>query len=337
MGQASQTSPSISQSNGLIYDPTRSLDPDAMWTPPHGVTMHNGEPIPETMAFFEPPPAEIGEIVSAYSTVKRGKRYSSLLSRWLWIGLGNACLAALIIVIGSIGQMGHMASAMVMAVVSVIFVGIPVGFVFTLIGEFRQSVTYVGRHGLFKALSPRNGKVSKREQFLFASASDLYVAIQNNYVNGVYSGSQFTFTWKDHQGRKVYKINGTYSSSTGNPAAKNLLHFARAAEFVWSNHLLELVKPELESEGKVLFRANGKRDSVSIGPGFLEFFISGKEHRITVEEIGQITLGSGWLNIRHKDVKWFSGKGKFAFNYGSFANARLFLLLLDKLCGYKFE
>jgi hypothetical protein len=337
MGQASQTSPRIEDSTSSIYDATRPSDADALWTPPLGVVMHNGEPIPETMAFFEPPPVEIGEIVTAYSTVTRGMRYSSVRRRWLLIGIGNACLAALIIIVGSTGTLGNLPEAIAMAVLSVIFVGLPVGFVFSLVGEFRQVVTYVGRKGLFKAMSPRNGTVSKREQFLFASASDLYVAIQTNYAHGIYAGSQFTFTWNDPQDKKIYKIKGSYFSSKDKPRAKNLLHFARAAEMLWSDHLLELIKPELESEGKVLFRANDKRDSVSIGPGFLEFYISGKEHRITVEEIGQISLGSGWLQIQHKDAKWLSGKGKFAFNCGSFANARLFLFLLEKLCGYKFE
>jgi hypothetical protein len=233
--------------------------------------------------------------------------------------------------------MGPLPRAIGVAVFGVVFGGLQVGLALWLLSEFRQCVTYVGRHGVFRAFSPRNRTVSKREQFLFTNATDLYVSMQTNYADGIYANAQYTFRWKDHLGKKVFKIKGSDFSSKNLTAGKSLIYFARSAKCVWNDHLQELTKPELESEGKVLFRANSKGDSVSVGSGFLEFYISGKKHRITVKEIGKVFIKSGWLHIQHKNVKWFSGKGKFAFRYRSFSNATLFLFLLEKLCGYKSE
>lgn len=46
--------------------------------------------------------------------------------------------------------------------------------------------------------------------------------------------------------------------------------------------------------------------------------------------------GQGQFHIHHKDARWFSSKGKFNFSYATMANARLFLLAMEKLTGYRF-
>jgi hypothetical protein len=49
-----------------------------------------------------------------------------------------------------------------------------------------------------------------------------------------------------------------------------------------------------------------------------------------------LNLSQGRFHITHKDAGWFSRKGKFSFSYSTMANARLFLLAIDKLMGIRF-
>src|SRR5688572_2875353 len=58
---------------------TRSAQTD--WLPPDDVTAHNSEPVDRTRDFFHPPPAEIGKVLTAHSTLVRGKEPYSLGGR----------------------------------------------------------------------------------------------------------------------------------------------------------------------------------------------------------------------------------------------------------------
>jgi hypothetical protein len=44
-----------------------------------------------------------------------------------------------------------------------------------------------------------------------------------------------------------------------------------------------------------------------------------------------ITLGSGTFQFKHQDSRWWSGKGKFSFEYGNIPNARIFMICLKEL------
>jgi hypothetical protein len=53
-------------------------------------------------------------------------------------------------------------------------------------------------------------------------------------------------------------------------------------------------------------------------------------------DIRDVRLAGGVLTFHHHDAKWYSSAGTYRLQYGQLANARVFLLLLDKLMGYRF-
>ncbi|CAK9002499.1 Uncharacterized protein SCF082_LOCUS7371 [Durusdinium trenchii] len=68
------------------------VDDDLFWTPPEGIPGHAGTPIPSDLDFFEPPPEEIGEIVSAWSSLSTDKEPMGPTLRWILafvIGVGG--------------------------------------------------------------------------------------------------------------------------------------------------------------------------------------------------------------------------------------------------------
>lgn len=309
------------------------------WHPPAGVTLHNGEPVPPSMEFFEPP-TDIGELRTVYSTLTfdrqpwgPGVRVAVVLGNLLG-GVAVVLLAALAFAVA--GQIKY-DEAIAFGLVA----GSVVGFIAMLIAlaktKFKHTATYVGKLGIWSVtVSGRRDKFKRRSRFRFENAVDLYTQQTRQFVNGVYTGTSYAFTWKNQNGGTAYVLRGQYRSQAGTPPKSDPYYFAVSAEIAWSQLLLEIMAKELESQGFILFRVN-KKDTVSVGPGFIEFSFGSKAQRITVEEIGAFSLAQGSFSVKHKDAKWFSGKGKFSFTYSNMANARLFLLAIDRLCGLRFE
>lgn len=91
---------------------------------------------------------------------------------------------------------------------------------------------------------------------------------------------------------------------------------------------------QLQAEGSIPFRVDGTR-WLRVGPGFIEFHFGGEPARVTRDEIETVSLSNGQFSFKHKDAKWYSRAGKYSFAYGQMANAKVFLLALDKLLGYR--
>jgi hypothetical protein len=81
----------------------------------------------------------------------------------------------------------------------------------------------------------------------------------------------------------------------------------------------------------------GAGSVAAVGPGFLEFHFGGEPMRLTSADIASVSLASGTFQFKHKDAKWYSLSGKYSFAYGTLANARIFLLTLERLMGYRWS
>ena len=92
----------------------------------------------------------------------------------------------------------------------------------------------------------------------------------------------------------------------------------------------------MEQQGFLQFNLS-KNDFVRVGPGVLEFAMKGELSRVTAADIKSLNLGQGTFTIKTHEAKWFGSKGKFSFSYATMANARLFLIALERLLGYRVE
>src|SRR5205807_750919 len=129
------------------------------------------------------------------------------------------------------------------------------GVLFT---RFRHTCTYVGRDGVARFICTGNrDNFSTNEVFHFRDAAELRTAQTRHYHNGVYTGTQYSFTWTDVGGRKRYAISGRHKSEKGNPPANDPYQFGRAAEVQWTVYLLEETLRTIEERGSVLFNLKG--------------------------------------------------------------------------------
>ena len=295
------------------------------WTPPPEVNQHNGEPLPPEMVYFAPPPEEIGPVQTAYSTMKVGQRPKALVSRLL---LGGAIGSAIAV------GLSFAAADPVWQVVAGL---VAFGLCWALTG-YKKVVTYVGQEGLARLTTKgRPDRLAKSEVFRFDEAANLRTSQTRQYVNGVYSGTSYHFTWTDAANKRKFRLSGSYRGEKQPPKAKDPYHFALAAETAWSVHLFESLRPELEAKGCFHFPLTGQ-DWIEVGPGYFEFSRKGNRERWEAAEIGDVSISDGVFKLKRVDAKegWFSKTGVFQFPYQQMANARLFLIALRNFLGFGF-
>jgi hypothetical protein len=131
------------------------------------------------------------------------------------------------------------------------------------------------------------------------------------------------------------KLGGHYYNRKGKPKPNSWFNFARVAELAWSRHYLPRALAELEQTGFATFPARANQ-FVRIGKGVIEFHLKGEPAAMQRTEIRDVRLAGGVLTFHHHDARWYRSAGTYKLSYGQLANARVFLLLLDKLMGYRF-
>lgn len=307
----------------LDLESSAMIAEQAAWQPGPEVNQHNQGPLPPDLVFFAAPPPEIGEIVTARSTLTNRKRPKAALSRLLLGGF-----------LGSLAYVGLSFAGVEVVWQVLAFLGV-LAVVWWLTG-FKHKVTYVGKEGVARlTCKGRTDRLVKSEVFRFEDAAALRTGQTRQYCNGVYTGTSYQFTWTDAAGRKRFKLSGTYRGEKKPPKAKDPFHFAESAELAWSLYLLDRMQEELKRDGALRFPLGGA-DFVAVGPGFLVLSRKGNQERWELDEIGGIIVNDGTLKIKRIDAKegWFSSQGVFQFPYQQMANARLFLLSINRLLGY---
>jgi hypothetical protein len=291
---------------------------------------HSGQPRTTEAEFFAEPPAEIGKVRSAESTLRPGGHPMSWGARLL---IGAVAGAALFY---GCQWAAHGASPADRRTFELAGIAVGLGALGTclLLTRFKVRCTYVGEQGTADFfLKGRREAKPAAQVLLFANAQELRTKQTRHYVNGIYTGTNYDYAWSDAAGKRLWRKQGTYRQNKKGLKAGEPFRFLQAAEIAWSVHYLERADQVLKKEGSIPFPID-KRRLVRVGPGFLEFYFGGEPVRLTRDDIASVSLGNGVFQFKHKDAKWYSLSGKYSFPYGEMANARVFLLALDKLMGY---
>jgi hypothetical protein len=206
-----------------------------------------------------------------------------------------------------------------------------------LVTRFKVICCFVGEKGAasFTLKGRRDGQ-PKAQLLLYGQAEELRTKQIRQHVNGVYTGTSYDFSWLGPGEQRLWRVKGTYRQRKKGLRAGEPFRFVQAAEIAWSVHYLERANKVLNTEGSIPFRVDKQR-VVRVGPGFLEFHFGGEPMRLTREDIASVSLGNGTFQFKHKDAKWYSLAGRYSFQYGNMSNARVFLLALEKLMGYRWK
>lgn len=302
---------------------------------------HAGKPILADDDFFHEAPLKIGRVYSAFTTLKSHVHPKSIGLRLSIAGIVfTLCMA--VIFIATLTIQINLARLPVLDVVFPLALSVFAGALSAGIAywwtEFRQYCSYVGTKGVaqFHCHGDRDA-ISDAAVFLFAEAVELRIGQTRHYYNGLYTGTQYSFEWKDDRGHVVYQLTGKYKSEEGTPGPKDHYHFALMAENAWTMHLLRDME-RVESSNKRLFFGLKGGDYVELGQGVFVLMQLGKTTTLRAEQIEKMTIGNGVVSIWEVGAQagWFVNKGVHQFMYQDLGNARFFLIAAEKLLGIRF-
>ena len=294
---------------------------------------HLGQSRTSDSELFEPAPAAIGHVLSAESTLTVGQREHLLQWRITTALLPTTMLACAMLWVTR-NQMTIAQGELIVFAVAVAAVGSATIWHFT---RFVHRCTYVGEEGIaIFELRRRPDAQPSSEVLLFKDAAELRASQTRHTVNLRYTNTTYDYQWTDPVGRRFIRLKGKYVGKNRPPKAGDAFHFASAAERAWSAHYLSRAERQLQEKSFIAFRVGVNR-TVRIGFGFIEFHFDEEPVRIRREQIGKVALWRGMFSFIHNDAKWYRNSGKYRFHYGQVANAKVFLFVLEKLLGYRWD
>jgi len=314
------------------------------WTPPPGVTEHTGEPLSAEYDFSTSPPADIGEVKSAYSSVKKGPKLNTRPAR-----IRAAAIAAAVGVGVAIGLEGAARLLSTLAFEThiprpfwALLPGALLAMLFWRLTRSSGTCNFVGSAGCAGfAGAASGGKFIRHRVLRFKDAEGLAVSVTRHFRQTEYTYTEFSFRWFPPLGEKpCFDIAGSHGANLEIPPTGNYYNYGRAAEAAWCEYLVPHMDAELAQTGYIRFFAGNKR-WVRLGRGFMEIEeADGTVYRSEAAEIGSVKMQSGSLYLTRKEgAPGFFGKlgesGSFYFDLSTVRNSRLFLLALEKLLGQK--
>ena len=306
------------------------------WKPDGETVTHAGMEMSPEMQFIIPPPPEIGAIQTAFTnvglkapmTTTKRMIYSVLVFAVCLIAAGLICWFAMEPEPGEVLNI---------ALISIGIAVVPGLITFFLVSSPFE-VSYVGDRGaaLFQYNDPEEPP-KRSDVLIFADAEDIKTAETRHYTNGVYTGTNYSYSWHDISGNAIMTLAGNYNGENGVPKnVQDRYFFTLMCENIYNKVRIQKLADDFEKNGFVSFNiAKGK--VVNVGDGYLEFDFNGKVDRVPSEDIKNLSIDSGTFRIDTKDARFFGSKGKFRFQYGQMGNAQLFLYALSDLAGFEFN
>lgn len=318
--------------------------PSRVWLPPPTVTEHTGEPLSPKYDFFASPPDEIGEIRSAYSSLKKGEQFNTLRARLRGVAVVAAFGVAVAIglelaarVLTSLAEETHLPRAFWAAVP-----GAALGVLLWRLTRSRGLCNYVGSTGCAEIVGSASGdKLIKRRIVQFQDAGGLMASVSRHFQRTEYRYTEYSFRWYPRDGGgPCFEITGSHAANLESPPPANYYHFGRAAEAAWCAYRAPFFDFELAQHGYLRFKLGSDR-ALRVGQAFLELEeADGARYRAESSEIGSVKVESAQLTLARKEgASGFFGKlgeyGIISWDLSSMHNSRIFLLAFEKLLGLK--
>lgn len=287
---------------------------ETSWAAPPGVTRHAGVAIEPDQDFFADPAPEIGTVLTADTTLN--------VTQKPWRTSTRIAIAGLV---GWAGSMALNFSDLSDVIVEALVFAVLAILVWFLT-RFSHTCSFVGTNGACRFSCKGNRSQARlADLFLFDEAAELRTSQTRHYHNGIYTGTNYSFAWTDHDGKKRFKLSGTYRGEKKPPKPKDPFHFAVMTETAWSLYILARMTQDMEETGEVRFPLSGN-GWVAVGKGYLLVSQKRQVDRLGAGDIGEVSIDSGVVKIKRVDAKegWFSSTGVYKFPYDSMANFQAF-------------
>ena len=288
------------------------------WQPPPYLRDHDGSLLPAGADFFCPPPLEIGQVLSAESTLRTSNQPTPLLTTLGRLAVTLSVCAGVLIPLVYLAR--NAGDVRFVAAAGAVFVTFLAALVVVEKGSFGGVLSYVGTEGVMHAkLKGSRERPPAISRFLFRDAAWLRAQSEAIYRNGVYDKTVYKFTWYDNQRAVLFEDGGCDGT------------FVTAAERVWSIYLLKHLDQELQSNGMLRFIVFDSNLTLFVAPGVLRIQRGKETEKISSDKIASIKLEEGVIRVRSTDARWYRSRGKLEVAYNALGNAALFLMMTEKL------
>jgi hypothetical protein len=317
---------------------------EGMWTPPSTVTDHIGGKLPPESDFFVKPPREIGEIKSAFTSLKRGASAKPTPTRVAIAAVWGAAGFIIALGIQRFMYLFMIPASMTNTPVWVweaLFACLP-AYIGWRKSAFKHFCHFVGTDGCAQLTCfGQRENITENSIFCFKNAAAISTSTIRHIKNGMYQYTNFYFRWFPQDSEKeVYQISGSHSSDTKTPPVGNAYNFARAAEGAWYEYLIPKADADLAREGYLKFHMGHNRHA-RLGWGYIEIVEKdGTVNRCEAGDIGSAKLVAGNFTLTRKDAKstffgLLGSTGTFQFDYSNMYNGRLFLFAFERFLDIK--
>jgi hypothetical protein len=306
------------------------------WAPTDTVTDHLGRELRSDRDFFMAPPPEIGEVITAFSSLTHDHKPNR----------ATDFVACLVVAAAGFAGFMHLSNKLLPANEVVSYcVGAAGAVLAFFLGRavFNpraiQLCSYVGSRGVARFLCRTNrGRITEANVFLFQNAVELRTSTTEVYVNGIYQETVYRFDWFDVDGNVCFQICGKHTGYfLGDHIFKEAPYqWALSAEKAWTLQYSERLREQAALTNSLRFNLlDGAW--LAVEPGFLEVhLVDGTAVRCSPEDIETLSLSAGIYTLRllgsRKSI--FSSSGIHTFSHESIANGMLFLLLVESVGGF---
>jgi hypothetical protein len=214
------------------------------WNPPENLVDHLGQVLSSKMVFFTSPPPEIGEIISASSSMSIGKK---ILQRHKgYKRKAFLAIATLALLVFGFIALANLFGPAVLAAIAIIIVR-PIIALNT--GYIVHSCSFVGNDGFSLVKWDRRKQACKcPEIFLFKEAASFKSLVIHADYLPIYYSSVYSLAWKDAKGKLVWSRTIQFRRRKGVPPLHSLYYFYQSAENAWKNRQNDLEIQELSGE-----------------------------------------------------------------------------------------
>lgn len=285
--------------------------------------------------FFEPPPKRIGRVRSAHTSLVRSKRHTTMATRLIYTtAITFAAFVVLVVILlinGAYRRMGGVEVCMTFGGFVLFYLLV---FGISLVAtQFSHFCGYVGTRGLsYCECSGSRERITKKQTLTFDEAADLRTKLVHHYVNGVYQNTQYEFNWTDEENTVLLNITGNHTAHDGMPPDTSSYVFGVVAEAQWSAYLTDRVLETLNRGGSYTFHLTGG-GTIKLRSDSLRLRIGRDDQDFYPEDIAEMVIAQGIIQLKEPGAKqgWFTSSGIHKFNFADLSNARVFLLLMERL------
>ena len=294
------------------------------------IPTHDGGPSDPDDILLGEPPQSIGALFSCASELTRAGRRRSPTLRGMGLLRGRITLSFIV--------------AMVGALLSIVILGdswgVAVGAVLGMLSVqpfFRRpaaTTTFVGMEGLARYTQTKTAPTV--EVLRWDDADVLLTWEMRRSTRFIYRRTLFRHTWLGPGRRKLFEIHGVYHDGDGRrppPQPYNVVHFAKAAERLFTDHLLVRARQTLARGAEIAFEISGA-EGLWLGAGRL-ILQSHPVNRVEVpnDALTDVEQRGGILIIRfRKPEKTLLGRSteEHRFRVGEIPNFLLLMTLLEE-------